>query len=183
MSDELPKHVDGYDAARSANRLPVVPMEPPAIAVRPTANSAIRVFVVKSVVAAIVVFALIKAVSVASLPALVTTVLMLAIGLSFFPIVFASMRTVGAQGLKELELGYTTLQLVVGAFTLTVERRWYTIDFGLPWSYEGIWVLDNNGKVLSEPNRDVDPPGFYPSPNRPGMFELWTGKAWSNQFR
>jgi len=35
---------------------------------------------------------------------------------------------------------------------------------------------------VAAPTGDVDPPGYYPSPNRPGRLELWTGAEWSRDF-
>ncbi len=47
-----------------------------------------------------------------------------------------------------------------------------------PWDLRGLWHLDAGGKVLAEPDRSVLPPGRYPSPNRPGEMELWSGAVW-----
>jgi hypothetical protein len=47
-----------------------------------------------------------------------------------------------------------------------------------------LWVLDGStGAVVSPPVADADPPGLYPSPNRPGAMELWTGVVWSGNYR
>ena len=46
-----------------------------------------------------------------------------------------------------------------------------------------IWVLTWSGRVKAEPERGLDAPGFYPSPARPGMLQLWTGVEWFPKFR
>ena len=51
------------------------------------------------------------------------------------------------------------------------------------WDFRGIWVLAGSGKVRSTPDRTVDPPGLYPSPERPGQLQVWTGMIWARKFR
>jgi hypothetical protein len=52
------------------------------------------------------------------------------------------------------------------------------------WDYSGAWVLDGTtGAVRSVPDPEREAPGFYPSPNRPGALELWTGAAWAGRYR
>lgn len=46
------------------------------------------------------------------------------------------------------------------------------------WVWDGVWVLTSAGGVVSTPDPTVDPPGFYPSSNRPGQSEFWTGAQW-----
>jgi hypothetical protein len=100
---------------------------------------------------------------------------------------FAVMRMLGGVGdrkLEELAHGYTTLTLEFGGFWRGEGRRWPRFGRRAPWDYSGVWVLDGGtGEVVSEPDRAVDPPGLYPSPNRPGELELWTGVVWSGDYR
>ncbi|WP_158630709.1 hypothetical protein [Nocardioides daphniae] len=37
--------------------------------------------------------------------------------------------------------------------------------------------------MVSPPDPSVLPPGHYPSPNRPGQLEMWTGAAWMYDYR
>ncbi|MBD3925710.1 hypothetical protein IEZ26_13840 [Nocardioides cavernae] len=45
-------------------------------------------------------------------------------------------------------------------------------------AYAGLWRLGRNGVVRREPDRDVPPPGFYPSPYQPGLLQCWDGPGW-----
>lgn len=45
-------------------------------------------------------------------------------------------------------------------------------------AYAGLWRLGRGGAVLREPDRDVPPPGFYPSPYQPGLLQRWDGPGW-----
>ena len=85
--------------------------------------------------------------------------------------------------LAELACGYTTLTWVFGGVTPTVDRRFRGTDSRVPWDYRGVWVLSGDGRVLSVPDPSVEPPGFFPSPNRPRSYELWTGSAWYGLYR
>lgn len=80
--------------------------------------------------------------------------------------------------LSELAVGYVTNTFHQGLF-------WFVDGPGprvgnpvVGWVWHGVWVLDSSGRVVSEPDPEVEPPGFYPSPNRAGSLELWTGSQW-----
>jgi hypothetical protein len=45
-------------------------------------------------------------------------------------------------------------------------------------AYTGLWRLGRNGAVRRKPDRDVPPPGFYPSPYQPGLLQRWDGPGW-----
>lgn len=45
-------------------------------------------------------------------------------------------------------------------------------------AYTGLWRLGRSGIVLREPDREVPPPGFYPSPYQPGLLQRWDGPGW-----
>jgi len=80
--------------------------------------------------------------------------------------------------LAELAAGYVTTTFHQGMFWF-VDRpgaRWGNDVVG--WVWDGVWVLTSAGTVVSAPDPDVEPPGMYPSPNRPGQLELWTGTQW-----
>ena len=85
---------------------------------------------------------------------------------------------------EELAHGYTTLKLEFGGFWVGEGRRWPQFGHRPPWDYSALWLLDGStGAVISEPVADADPPGLYPSPNRPEALELWTGVVWSGNYR
>jgi hypothetical protein len=96
----------------------------------------------------------------------------LAAGLVALWLILQLFAQVGDRNLEELEHGYTTL---------TLRRP------GLgraAWDYSGAWVLDGTtGAVRSVPDPEREPPGFYPSPHRPGALELWTGAQWAGRYR
>ena len=113
-------------------------------------------------------------------PGAVMTMLAVAAGGVVAMIVTA--RRWGRAQLAELQSGYTTTRFVTG-------RWWFApapdapISLGkIGWDWSGTWVLTPDGTVISAPSTDVDPPGLYPSPNRPGEVELWTGFQWSGYF-
>jgi hypothetical protein len=109
--------------------------------------------------------------------------LTLAAGLVGLAAIFRDLGRVGDRKLEEIAAGYTTLKLEFGDFWIGEGRRWPRFGHRAPWDYAGLWVLDGStGAVLSAPDRSVDAPGFYPSPNRPGVMELWTGAVWSGHF-
>ena len=45
-------------------------------------------------------------------------------------------------------------------------------------NYTGLWRIAKDGRVLREPDRNVAPPGWYPSPYYPGLLQLWEGPGW-----
>jgi len=123
-------------------------------------------------------------VSDSGLPAVVATPLLLAGGLTLFwawwwrwPQAFQQRK------LEELAHGYTTLTWVFGGVGPRADGRFAHNQNRIPWDYRGTWVLATDGRVLSAPDPSVEPPGFYPSPNRPRSLELWTGSAWYGAYR
>lgn len=113
----------------------------------------------------------------------VEAALTLAAGLAGLATIFRNLGRVGDRKLEEVAAGYTTLTLQFGDFWIGEGRRWPRFGHRAPWDYSGVWVLDGTtGAVESAPDRSVDPPGFYPSPNRPGALELWTGVVWSGHY-
>jgi len=102
--------------------------------------------------------------------------------LALFLLLFVRPRSrVGDVFLDELGAGFTTLPLTVGAFW-GVNRR-EGANYMEPWDFRGVWVLDGHGEVRSAPDPAVDPPGLYPSPERPGQLQVWTGRTWARKFR
>lgn len=181
-----PRSLPGYQEALVNNQIPLVPATAPVPApIQPTAHHEFERLLRRSV--PLVFLAVLIPVSVANsdLPALFVTVCMLGPGLlAFWLIVFRFLKAVGVRNTMELERGYTTLTFTFGGFGWRESRRWKQTGHRTPWDYRGIWTLDRTGStVVSPPDRNVDPPGYYPSPNRAGAFELWTGVAWSGHYR
>ena len=83
------------------------------------------------------------------LPGIVFVMLMLLGVASFGLIVLAAKRSS-----QEANQGYSTFASGTGA-----------------WKYKG------DGTAI-EPDRTVPPPGFYPSPYYPGLFQKWDGPGW-----
>ena len=58
------------------------------------------------------------------------------------------------------------------------EREEFAAGYTSRTAFPGLWRLGRGGVVLREPNRDVPPPGFYPSPDKPGLLQRWDGPGW-----
>lgn len=178
-----PRQVDGFSAAQALGLLPRVPPTPPALP-RRTARNAFFTWAGSIVVGAVAWVRLASASADAlgrTLPVAGPVLLVLG-SAAVFVLVFIRLRSwVGDVFLDELGAGYTTLPLTIGAFW-GVNRR-EGVNYAEPWDFRGTWVLDSRGAVRSAPQRDVDPPGLYPSPERPGELQVWTGKVWARKFR
>jgi hypothetical protein len=93
-------------------------------------------------------------------------------------------RFVAGRNLAEFSRGYTTVAPSSGAFWFPARRRLPGQGNRLPWDYSGLWVFDGSGRtVRSRPVPGVEPPGYYPSPTRDGLLELWTGAVWARAYR
>ena len=184
LPEVRPRDVDGFGRAVAAGLVPQVLQEPPELLPGRTAQQVFRMFLLKSAVTVailLLVVEIVQRVVPSAAAAAVTPVLgLLSLGLIFFQF----WRGVGNRSAQELQHGYTTFRMQYGGFWWGEGRRWKGLGRRAPWDYSGLWVLDTNGRrILSPPNRSVDPPGFYPSPNRHGSLELWTGVVWSGRYR
>lgn len=178
-----PCDVEGFAAAVSAGLTPSRPATPPRLGGRPTARRAFIGLATTSGVAAAAVIAclvLLPDGRVAGRGA-IAFFAVLAVG---FLAVRASLHRFREIFLAELQAGYTTTTFTQGLFWIpgrgSGRRTWG--DDVVGWDWDGLWVLDAHGNVVSAPNRAVDPPGLYPSPHRPGQLELWTGHRWTGVF-
>ncbi len=164
--------------------LPVVPPHPPRLLPGRTADQEFWLWLgkaVSSAVALVVVGEVVERLD--RVPGGTAVVLPLGL-LWFWAVFFRWFRAVGRRKLAELAEGYTTLTFVFGSLVRYPYRRHrYGDESRVPWDYRGLWVLGSDGRVKSAPDATVEPPGFYPSPNRPGAWELWTGATWAGQFR
>ncbi len=89
---------------------------------------------------------------------------------------FFASKVVVAKATLELKHGYTTSSETAKWFFNLKNRH-------LTWNFDGAWQLGRDGTVVkSPPDPLVEPPGYYPSPYRPGSLGLWSGYAWASQF-
>ncbi|MGY2127452.1 hypothetical protein [Blastococcus sp. SYSU DS0617] len=183
MGEPRPREVPGFDSARRSGLLPLIPARAPALRPGRSAQAAVRVFLGELVVIVVVGLAVVAMAGRSELSQGGLSVVVLITGLCGFVLVLQRWRQIGPLHLAELEQGYATLVLMFGGFTLGDGRRRPGMGQRLPWNYAGVWVLDSSGQVLSAPEPGVEGPGFYPSPTRPGLFELWTGVVWAGQYR
>lgn len=182
VTQPRPRDLTDLDRAGSAGVTPVVSSTPPPVTVIPTARRALRDrWLTVGGAALAVAVAMIAGADNGrlSLGAVVTMLVVAAAGVIAM---IVTTRRWGRAQLAELQLGYTTTRFVLG-------RWWFApapdapLTLGkIQWDWSGTWVLDPDGTVISAPSPDVDPPGLYPSPNRPGAVELWTGHQWSGYF-
>ncbi|GAB1692149.1 hypothetical protein [Krasilnikovia sp. M28-CT-15] len=177
----LPRDVPGFAQAWSAGRMAVVPPAPPALLPGPSARHKCHLFLVQLVVAALAFGGAIKLANSSGQTWLGAAAF--GLGALIFGFMFHGMAAVGRRNVQEFERGYTTLVLTFGTFTWNGNQRWWHADVNIPWDYSGLWVLRDNGTVVSAPVPGREPPGYYPSPHRAGRFELWTGCSWAGQFR
>lgn len=178
-----PRQVPGYAEAAAAGRLPRAPAQPPGLPVQPTARSLMHRFVVLAAGGTVVLGAVAGLVDRSGLPGPATAGLLGALALAFFVVLLRALPKVGRQSIAELQHGYTTLTLQMGGFWYGEGPLTMPGEMRAAWDYRGAWQLDHrDGRVLRPPDRDVDPPGMYPSPNRPGRMELWTGRVWLGHY-
>jgi hypothetical protein len=179
----LPSDVEGYAAAVAAGLTPARPSTPPDITGRPTARNAFR--------------QLATTFAVAVAPAVLWTVLLaderiggkggaiayVAILVIAYFVVRVPLHRCRDILLEELQAGYTTRTFTQGLFWIPRgPGRSMKGDDVIGWIWDGLWVLDVHGNVVSAPDRSIDPPGLYPSPHRPGQLELWTGCQWAGVY-
>lgn len=183
MSNDLrPRDVPGYQRAVEAGVVRPPPRTTPGLLPGRTAAQCFNRFLLQGaagVGAWLVVLAILNDYADGAVAAIGTVLA----GLALLGGVMASLARVGARVLDELSHGYTTLTLEFGTFWIGALRRWPRFGHRVPWEYSGTWVLDNTGAIVSEPEPSNDAPGLYPSPNRPGALELWTGAVWSGDYR
>ncbi len=168
----------GFREAVAAGLVPVVPAEPPALLPGPTARQMFHRFLRRSAVGVLAVLMMFQI----DLSGVWFWLLPLS-GLALFLLMAPWWSQIGTRNFTELHHGYTTFTMSYGAFKQGSLRTWQGHRNRPPWDYRGVWVLDPHGRVLSPPDRSVEPPGFYPSPDKPGALELWTGVVWLAHYR
>lgn len=183
LPERTPRDVPGYaQAARNGVVCPV-PRHPPRLLPGPTAHHEFRRFLARSVAVVAVTLVAVEVLA-RSDGGLLRSGAMLLVGLGCMAVVFRFWNRVGERNVEEFAAGYTTFRMAFGGWWLGEGRRWQGVGRRAPWDYSGIWVLDpGTGSVVAIPDLSVDPPGFYPSPNRPGRLELWSGQVWTGRYR
>jgi hypothetical protein len=174
-----PRDVPGYAQAVTAGLTPARPSRPPALLPGTTAHRALRhCGLALGVAAVLLVLALSsgpESGGQASFAQLLTVLGTTAAGLV---LVLLAVRRFRRALLAELAAGYVTTTFHQGLFWFAKQPGPRVGNDVVGWDWDGVWVLDPSGGVLSSPDPDVEPPGFYPSPNSPGRLELWTGAQW-----
>ncbi len=179
-----PRNVDGFAHAASRGLLPSVPSFPPSPTSGVLSPSAHHTFIVglARVLVATGIYALLVfgALPRVGLPSGVVVAILLVSGAAWFILILRAFDRPGRRMLDEIVHGYTTFDTSWPNY-FGSKHSWG--EAGPPWDNSGVWILDRNLTVRSVPNRQVDPPGFYPSPHRAGQWELWTGVVWSGTYR
>lgn len=178
-----PREVSGFAQAAAAGRVPPAPPTPPRPLPGPSADRMFNVWVLKIVAGVAALLVTLEVVERLALPGPAHALVVLGLFAALAVWIVRGWWAVGDRNLEELAQGYTTLVLTFGFFRSVPGSRFSSTAGRVPWDYTGIWVLAADGSVKSVPDRSVEPPGFYPSPSRPGQDELWTGAAWSGQYR
>ncbi|MFN2538788.1 MAG: hypothetical protein ABR549_11690 [Mycobacteriales bacterium] len=179
-----PREVHGYPQALATGVVRPVPASPPPLLPGRTANNLFRMWLLSLAGGGLLWFVLYSGVQrIPSSHSGLRSLLLLTISRGVCFGMLAPLTLVGNRNVEEFAHGYTTLRLQLGSFYMRFSFTRTRRQQSPPWDYSGIWVLDDRGRVLAPPDPAVDPPGFFPSPNRPGQLELWTGVCWSGHFR
>lgn len=178
-----PRQTPNYAAAVASGVVPSVPDAPARLLAGRTADSTFKVFLLRGALLVLGVLLALEVLPRQGVSTGVTSVVVLGLCTAAGVVLHQQWRAVGRRLFVELEAGYTTLVFTYASFAPPADRRWHETDGRVAWDYRGVWVLRANGQVVSAPNRGVDPPGCYPSPQRRGAQELWSGAAWTGQFR
>lgn len=150
-----------------------------------TAHQVFLTFLLKSAITVAGVLLLVELISQIGLSVVASGLGILLLGLlGLGAIFFRFWSAVGRRSVQEFEAGYTTFAMQYGDIGFGDRRRSGRRGRLTPWNYAGLWVLDGAARdVVSAPDPSIDPPGYYPSPNRRNVFELWTGAVWSGRYR
>jgi hypothetical protein len=171
--------VPAFGRAKASGLTPRVPRTPPEVTVRPTARRAqLDVAMIVGTVVATILLVLFGGGSDGRLSWPVVGVLLL-VTAAGSALTMGAVRRWGKAQIAELQRGYTTTTFTMGRFWISPapDAPW-TLGW-VQWDWHATWVLRPNGKVVSSPSSDADPPGLYPSPRRENALELWTGHQWS----
>ncbi len=175
-----PRDVEGFAEALSAGLLPATPSEPP----RPVTINSNRWLCCVVGFFVVTLYLMIKSFDTAVSSSAAKGVISLAV----LVVSVLGMIVYQALVMTEMEAGYCRIDIMVtGRGRWDPENRFTEWRYGVAraaqWDLRGLWRLDVHGSPVREPDFGVLPPGHYPSPNRPGSFEYWTGEAWMYRYR
>ncbi|MDI6100413.1 hypothetical protein QLQ12_17535 [Actinoplanes sp. NEAU-A12] len=178
-----PREVPGYAEAWAAGLIPRVPATPPRLAVAPTARAVFRTLLGTAVGGILTLILFLKILEWVTGSDVAVTVAVSLGGTLLFVLILRLVTRIGDQLVAELRHGYTTLEVPSGTFWVGEGYTSISGDVVSRWDYRGLWLLDGStGAVLRGPVPGGDPPGMYPSPHRPGRWELWTGLEWLGHY-
>ena len=174
-----PREVPGFAKAVAAGLTPARPARPPALLPGTTAHQALvrcALVLACAVVLVVVVIAFgPEDGGQATVWGVASILGATAVGLAPVLVAIGRFRRVL---LAELAAGYVTTTFLHGSFWFVSRPGRKVGNDVVGWDWDGVWVLTSGGSVVTAPDPGVDPPGFYPSPHRPGELELWTGCQW-----
>lgn len=174
-----PEMVPEYTEAKNANLLPKVPTSPPVAG----SISSMKLLLICIAIVFITGFAGIQIGNSVDLPtwvkgAMFIVPLLAAVGSFYFP---SKAKT------KEYAAGYTYVDDAVMTYGVPLSKLYKVQNQAGPaghqWNFRGLWKLNYNGSANRPPVEGVLPIGYYPSPNRQGEFEYWTGAEWMGKFK
>jgi hypothetical protein len=173
-----PRDVEGFSVALSAGLLPATPTQPP----NPVTINSRRWLLCVAVVFMVLLYVMIKSFDTAISSSATKGTLSLAV----FVVLASGMSVQRFLLMREINAGYCRIDTMVLGVLWDPEKRFTAHRYGVrgaPWDVRGLWKLDDHGAPVRKPDFSVLPPGHYPSPNRPGSFEYWTGAAWMYRYR
>lgn len=178
--DETPSLVPRYRTAFGQAGIQRVPRTPPPLTVRPTAHQRRRQVNWVLVGSAVLVVVVMLGLSEDGRLSWTGVVGLLATAAGCAGALLWTVRRWGRAQLAELEHGYTTSTIHLGQFWVGRPPGPLLTSGWVQWDWSALWVLGQDGKVRSAPQDGAgEPPGFYPSPHHPDLWELWTGCMWT----
>lgn len=173
-----PSTVPGFYEAKKLGVLPSVPVSPP---VPVTLNSLhVRVFFFPVVLAYIVI-----GIALSDIFAWSGPMCGLVLGGGGFALLLSAILVPARFMMKEFAAGYCRRDSHVGVYVVDWRMALQNGSgpAGAEWDLRGLWRLGADGAPERAPVPGVLPVGRYPSPNRPGQLEYWTGRDWHYMFR
>ncbi|MBE7324128.1 hypothetical protein IEQ44_05645 [Nocardioides sp. Y6] len=161
-----PSEMPAHDLAVGAGLVPRVPATPPQRIPGPSAAEVAQRAGMQALVGMVVV---------AGAFVLHTSALTALLVVAYVCWVMTRFPVVGNRLLDELAHGYTTLVFTQGSF-------WFSLESWLTWDFSAVWKFTGKGVEPPTPGA-VDPPGLYPSPDKPDRWQVWTGAQWSGSHR
>lgn len=177
LNNVRPTDVPQYAVAKANGKTPAVTRTPPKVL--PGASAKQQIISLGISGAALFLFAMIASKVIPDNAPFPVNLIVPIVLIGGFGVIVKIALGLKARVYKELQHGYTTVQM---NFNRAHKGRWRQNTVGgnqLTWDYRGTWFLDSTGNVRRPPMFDAIAPGFYPSPTDEGVYELWTGVSWS----